>query len=342
MEVNVRPLEKFWASTTTRLAASYLAIIMLMSVGFSIVFYNASWHELGRQVPPPDSSYGIRRYVEDPTSPIGNFLEERIDEGRHHLLIRLILLNLLALAGGSLISYYLARRTLEPIETNMESQSQFVSDASHELRTPLTVLQTTNEVALRKKKLTLPEARDVLGQNVAEVVKLQDLTDKLLRLAKLDNSTMSLAPVPLGDIVTDAVNVIVPAAKDKKIKLEDSVPKLSVLADRPGLAQALVTILDNAVKYGPDKSTVYIKAVRQGKQAVLTIRDEGDGIKAEHLPHVFDRFYRADEARSKHEADGFGIGLALAKKIIEQHNGEIGVESVEGQGAIFIIRLPLS
>lgn len=334
---------QFLKTTTARLAGSYLAIIMLMSIGFSIVFYNASSHELGRQVPPP-GAFGVERYDQfrGPGPRLDYFFEQRIAEGRHALLTRLIYLNTLALIAGSLVSYYLARRTLEPIEANMEAQSQFVSDASHELRTPLTALQTTNEVALRKSSVSSKEAKEIFGHNVAEVVKLRQLTDSLLKLAKNGNGGHTLAPVPLGDVVSDAMNAVVNSALEKKISIEDKVPKMSVLADKPSITQALVTILDNAVKYSPAKSTIYVSASKQGKYAILVVKDEGIGIKPEHLPHIFDRFYRADVSRNKQHNEGFGIGLALAKKIIEQHDGEIIAESKHGKGSTFILKIPLS
>jgi two-component system sensor histidine kinase CiaH len=341
--MNLQSLKHFFRSTTARLALSYLAIIMLMSIGFSIVYYNASWHELGRYIPPP-SSFGIRHYEDyhGPGPSIDEFYEQRITESRHTLLTRLGLLNLLALLSGSLISYYLARRTLEPIEANMDAQNQFVSDASHELRTPLTALQTTNEVALRKNKLSQPDVKDILGHNVAEVIKLRLLTDSLLKLAKVDNGGPALKPVFLNEVVADAINAEIAAAMSKNITIDDTVPKIEALADKPSLTQALTTILDNAIKYSPKNSKVQITAAKHAKHALLTVKDEGTGIKADQLPHIFDRFYRADASRNKQKEDGFGIGLALAKKIIDQHGGEIIAVSTEGKGSIFTIKLPLA
>ncbi|MGH7238392.1 MAG: sensor histidine kinase, partial [Candidatus Saccharimonadales bacterium] len=143
---------KFLHSTTARLSLTYLAIIMVMSVAFSFVFYQTTSYQLGQQI-LPRSFY--RRIEPDGFTPhVNSFLRQRIDEGRHSLIVRLIILNAVVLALGSLASYLLARRTLEPIEESMEAQSQFASDASHELKTPLTAIRASNEVALRKPGLT--------------------------------------------------------------------------------------------------------------------------------------------------------------------------------------------
>lgn len=328
-----------------RLTSSYLLIIMLMSIGFSIVFYNTSSHEVGKHVDLPAA---ITRTLTDDYNTSGRhseidaFFGQRATAVRHALLVRLIIINLLVLAGSSFLSYYLARRTLQPIEKNMEAQIQFVSDASHELRTPLTALQITNEVALRKTKVSSTDAKQIFQQNVEEVMKLRLLTDSLLNLAKNDNSSLAAKPTGLSDVVSDALNVVMDSALSKDITIEDSVPKIEILADRSNLVQAIVTILDNAIKYSPSKSTVQISATKRGKDAFLSIQDAGVGIEAVHLPHIFDRFYRVDDSRNKVRSKGFGIGLALAKKIVEQHNGKITVKSTPAKGSTFTLRIPLS
>lgn len=336
-------LNVFFKTTTARLALSYLVIIMLMSLCFSFVFYNTSYRALGRQLPPPNA-FGLqtRSVTFGDTQSIDEFLRERIEEGRQELAIRLIGLNVLILVSGGAVSYYLARRTLKPIEENMEAQNQFVSDASHELRTPLTALQTTNEVALRKSKVSASEAKDVFRHNIDEVTKLKQLTDSLLNLARTDNAALELTTIDISDIVSDALNRVVNTALEKKITVEDRIPKISIKGNKDCLSQALVVILDNAIKYSSPNSTIYIAAEKDTKNAWLSVKDEGIGIKAVHLPHIFDRFYRADSSRSKHTVEGFGIGLALAKKIVEQHNGEIIAASTPGKGSTFTLKLPLS
>jgi len=347
-------IKRLLTATTTKLAGTYLLIIMLMSIGFSIVFYNTSSHQLGRQLPPTsaysinsNASPGITGGVDDiwrvqRHDEIDRFLQDRIEEGRRVLLLRLVWLNILALLGGAVISYFLARRTLAPIEAAMEAQSQFVSDASHELRTPLTALQTTNEVALRKSNLTVKQARELIRYNVAEAVKLKTLSDALLGLLKEEGHTPPITAVALQDAVADAMNEVVQLALDKEIAVQDDVPAISVMANAIGLAQIVTILLDNAVKYSPAGSTVYITAAKKARFAYLQVRDDGIGIKASDLPHIFRRFYRADRSRTSQDTNGYGLGLAIAQKLTHQYHGTIDVESTPGKGTVFTVKLPLA
>lgn len=340
MSANFAQALRVIRSTTGRLALSYLAIIMAMSICFSFVFYRISSHELGRQLPvvssfelPPDRTvveFGDYRH----------FFERRIDEGRGDLLAKLVILNMLTLVAGAFLSYYLARRTLEPIEKAMDAQSRFASDASHELRTPLAAMQAENEVALRDSGLTLPRAKQLLASNLEEVTRLRDLSDGLLRLARGDKE-LERQPVWLDDVASDAMNVVITLAQAKHISIEETVPHVQTMGDKQSLVRALVILLDNAIKYSDEHSVIRLGGT-SGKQLSVYVQDVGVGIDAKHLSHIFDRFYRVDQARSKQEVSGYGLGLAIAKKIVEQHNGTISVKSAPQKGAIFTINLPLT
>ncbi|MEK7594330.1 MAG: HAMP domain-containing sensor histidine kinase [Patescibacteria group bacterium] len=375
----MQSVTRFIRTTTARLAASYLLIIMAMSIGFSFVFYQTSSHELGRQLPPPSvfvkrtdsgdstitlsgsatagsgSGAGVAgSTVTAPTDDVvsvgeirtdsryNKFFQNRIDEARDELLGKLVLLNLLALILGSGLSYYLARRTLRPIETAMETQHRFVTDASHELRTPLTAILTTNEVALRSADLKLPEAKDLIKSNVEEVKKLKDLTDGLLNLAKQNGSGLLIKPVSLQQVVGEAMNSVIASAQAKKISVDDNVPNIKVEGDKEALVQAVVILLDNAIKYSDNKTTIHLEGHKKDGRGFLAVRDEGVGISPVDLPHIFDRFYRADKSRTNSMADGYGIGLAIAQKIIDQHHGRIEADSTLGKGSVFVIELPLA
>jgi signal transduction histidine kinase len=328
-------------AATFRLAASYLAIIMVLSIAFSVVFYRTSSDAIGRQI-PPKSVYGegFRGVIGGDT--FNTFFTQRISEGRSELVGRLILLNVLTLFLGAIISYYLARASLEPIEEAMEAQSRFSSDASHELRTPLTAIRARNEVALRKPKLSTAEARQVIQSNLDEVIKLEVLSEGLLRLAREDGKPIKKMPVGLDEVVSDAINKVIEPAQAKHISIHETVPKISIMADASSLAQAIKILLDNAIKYSPPKTTIKISARVKGKQAFLDVKDQGQGIKAADLPHVFDRFYRADHARTKKGENGYGLGLSIAQKIIDQQGGEITVKSAVDKGSTFTIKLVLA
>lgn len=324
---------------TLRVAGSYLLVIMIMSVGFSAVFYHTSAGELNRQLPPDSWFEGV-----PPDNDFGSyhaFFRSRISEGRLELLHRLILLNIAVLVLGALLSYYLARRSLAPIERALEAQKRFASDASHELRTPLAAMQAEGEVALRDPKLTLGRAKAVLQSHLEEVTRLQALTEALLKLAREDNPVNPI-PVTLPYVVSEALNGCLKAAQSKDIVIDDRTPKIQVMADPAGLTQALSVLLDNAIKYSEAGSTIHLTAGQSGREGWLQVQDEGVGIGAQDLPHIFERFYRADSSRSKQNVEGHGLGLSLAAKLINQLNGEITASSRPGQGSIFTIKLPLA
>jgi two-component system sensor histidine kinase CiaH len=325
-------------ASTLRLTASYIAVIMVMSVSFSFVIYHTSAQEISRQL-PPQSLYG---QIDDTNVSVFNdFFQQRISHGQHELFVKLLVINTLVFFGGAAVSYILARRNLEPIEEAIEAQSRFASDASHELRTPLAAIQTENEVALRNPKLTLARAKDILTSNLEEVTRLQALSAGLLRLAREDGRDITLSPVALPEAVVQAISHYHKPAKQKHITLTNKVSDTIVHADRHSLTQALEILLDNAIKYSPVKTTVAITGGKRGKEGFVTVADEGPGISAQDLPLIFDRFYRADISRSSQRVSGHGLGLALAQKIVEQSGGTINAKSKLGKGAKFTISFPL-
>lgn len=332
----------FIRSATGRLATSYLIVIMGMSLGYSLVLYNISVQQLQRQLPPRNL---YRQLIDDQAfltrDQVNEFLEDRIDEGRRALIQRLLFLNLVMLLLGSGLSYYLARRTLQPIEASVESQSQFVSDASHELRTPLTTIYTSNEVALRNRSLTLSQAKRLLQENIQEVAKLQSLTDNLLALAKSDAAPSNMQRESIQDIVLDALNRVVALAQSKGISIDERVKVTYVYGSRPELTETIVILLENAIKYSPDNSTVRIDGGTKSKRGYISVTDQGPGIRPYDLRRIFDRFYRADQSRSAQHVQGHGIGLSLAQKLVAQQGGEIKVQSAVGKGSTFTILVPL-
>jgi len=343
---NISRVKAFLRSPTAKLAMTYLLIILLMSICFSIVIYNTSSHELGRQV-PPDRFFSDRTFTgrdgNGGASPeVHQFFQDRLAEAKGALITHLVILNSLMLVGGAIVSYWLARRNLQPIEAAMDAQTQFVSDASHELRTPLTAIQTSNEVALRKPKLSIAEARQLIENNTTDIARLKSLSDGLLNLARQDKAAdVVLAPVKLQDVVSDASNQIIELATVKKISVQDDVANISVLTDKFGLERVLVILLDNAVKYSHEKGTIYLKTREKGKAVYLDIHDKGIGIRASDIPHLFRRFYRADNSRTSGASSqhGYGLGLAIAQQIMHGQQGDITVVSTPGKGSTFTLKL---
>lgn len=369
MRIHTKRFRSFLKSATARLAGTYLLIIMAMSIGFSLVFYNTSSHALGRQIPPDSILHGVYGFradgdgqpagqaqggyqvqvntqngvVTQSTTSLNKYLQERVDEGRHDLLIRLVILNIGALVVGAAVSYVLARRSLRPIEEAMEAQAQFVSDASHELRTPLTAIQTSNEVFLRRPKATLADARKLIVQNTQDITRLKDLSDGLLKLSQQANTQhVKFTPLHVQDIVSDALTQVVGQATLKDVAVHDETPDIQIVGDSAMLTQALVILLDNAIKYSNSGGTVRLTAQAKAKYAYLSVQDDGIGIRASDIPHLFRRFYRADNARTSGERSGYGLGLPIAQQIVDHHHGNIDVVSSLGKGSTFTLKLPLS
>ena len=327
-------------TTTLRLAGTYLAIIMVMSLGFSLVFYQTSAAQLERQRPPSEAGREQEFHFTDHA--VNRFLERRAAEARQELIAQLVLVNLAALAIGSVVSYLLAEHTLRPICANMHAQTQFVSDASHELRTPLTALRTANEVALRNPKLTLAEARTVIEANVTDATRLQTLANTMLGLLRHDHSTVQLQPVALQTVVSEAMNLVVAPAQAKSIAIDDTTPPLIVRAHQQRLVQLLTILLDNAIKYSPEHTTITITAESTNRWARVQIIDQGIGMDTATQRQIFQRFYRADQARTGGLDQGYGLGLAIAQQIITEHGGKITVDSTPGSGTTFTVSLRLA
>jgi heavy metal sensor kinase len=220
-------------------------------------------------------------------------------------------------------------------------QRQFTADASHELRTPLTAVKGQVEVALNRPRE--PDAyREVLQNVNEEVDRLIRLVGSLLTLARADAGQIPLSPetVDVGDLVSAAVEQVRPAAQQRNVELVLAPgPPVTLRADEDLLLQLLLNLLDNAVKYTPSGGRVSAGWTADGARVELWVRDTGAGIAPEHLPHIFDRFYRADKARSRAEG-GVGLGLSICRWIAEAHGGSISVESAPGQGSTFTARFP--
>ncbi len=331
-------LVEFFRSQTARLMLTYLAIIMAMTISFSSIIFYVSVEQLERQLPR-----GIGYYVDSqgqfvPAPRVQAYIEQQIDTGKHELLIRLYVLNLVVLVFGAAFSFILARWTLEPIERSVEAQTRFVSDASHELRTPLTAIQATNEVALRRKSLTLADARAVIESNLDDVMRLQRMATNLLELANDDRKLM-LIPTPVHDIVSMALTNVAVGAGTKNIEIDDRTKNQSVLAESESAAQALTILLDNAIKYSPENSTVTLSSVNKRSMVSISVKDNGPGINKEEQKKIFGRFYRSDEARNHSQGAGYGLGLEIAQKIAKSHNGTIELTSSPGKGSTFSLVL---
>ena len=327
-----------------KLTAWYLVILMSVSISFSVVIYRGMMTEVDRFTQIQRVRLE-RRFDEAgiPRPPL------TIDEGIIDEIKRHIILNFLGINGAIFIvmgalSYFLAGKTLHPIQEMMEEQNRFVSDASHELKTPLTAMKSALEVYARDPKLTLQEAKQVLIDNVHEVDRLQTLSESLLTLSEnhIGNTSKSFSLLHLKTILTKAFNLVRHTAKEKKIEvLISSIPTQKIMGNEEKLIELFTILLDNAIKYSKDETTIKLEGKVRRNGVELSVIDKGMGIDEKDIPHVFDRFYRSDSARSKVGAGGYGLGLSIAKKIVHLHKGTIHIESVVDSGTSVIVWLPL-
>lgn len=328
-----------------KLTLFYVLIVMVISVSFSLAIYQISSSEIGQGLGRQTTALHGIKPTNDDSNPIFDEIErirnEQINETNNNLEVNLIYFNLLILVLSSLLSYFFAQRTLKPIEDMMEIQSRFAADASHELKTPLTAMRTEIEVNLRDQKISLSEARKLLESNLEEIAKLETLSNALLKLAKYeDNVHKDFKSISLSDVVAEAYEKVEKLAEKKNIKFDNNVEDIKIKGDGPSLVELFVILLDNAIKYSSEGSKISIKIKKSLQHAEIKIKDEGVGIKALDLPHIFDRFYRADSSRSKDKVNGYGLGLSIAKRIVELHKGSISAESKPDEGSTFIIKLP--
>lgn len=330
-------------SAYLKLTAFYVAIVMLISVTFSFVVYQFSSAELNRALERQSNSFGNRRFFIEEMMP--NFEQikiEQLEQSSRNLTEKLILANILILIFSAGVSYLFAKRTMRPIEEMLEIQRQFTGDASHELRTPLTAMKTEIEVNLRDKGFDMKGAKNLLQSNLEEISKLESLSNNLLTLSRYESDgNLPLTTVPLQEIIEEAHRKIRGLAKEKEIEFSFEVPKITLWANKESLIQLFVILFDNAIKYSPSKTTVSIAVNNKNvKNIEITVIDQGVGIHQNDLPHIFNRFFRIDEARTKTKTSGFGLGLSIAKKIVEIHNGKIEAESQPDKGTKFKILLP--
>lgn len=244
----------------------------------------------------------------------------------------------LASAAGGL---WLAGMALRPIRTSFERQQRFVSDASHELRTPLAVLRANGELLQRHPNDTIAANMDQVDAITAEAEAMTKLVEDLLTLARADEgeANLSMEPVSFGAVLEELGRDMEALAKDRGLELRVDAEPVEVEGDRHRLRQLGAILLDNALKYTPAGGRVTVRATQSGKTVELSVTDTGPGIPATEQDKIFDRFVRADSARTR-AAGGSGLGLAIAKWIAEAHGGRISVESVPGNGARFVVKLP--
>lgn len=238
--------------------------------------------------------------------------------------------------------FFLTKETLEPIQQTLEAQKKFAADAAHELRTPLAVIKTDLEIFLRTDHEETPE-RKIMASNLEEVNRMSRIVNNLLSLVRLESNqeNFRFGRINLSQLTDQTLKNISSYALNKKIKMKKQFePDLYVLADQTKLEETILNLLKNAVDYSKDNGLIEVELKKTKNKAELSIRDYGIGISDQDLPHIFERFFRADNAR-QNKKTGSGLGLAIVREIVRKHRGQIQIESKLNQGAIVIVTLPL-
>ena len=296
-----------------KLTFMYASILCFVSVIFSTIIYSNTVN-----------SFNIR--------PIKSVQSEAIikrdNEIKKEMLFHLIVLDSIIIILGTIGSYFLSKKTLKPIEENLNLQMEFISNASHELKTPITVITMENEVLLREKNHSKEELLHQIKSNLEEVTSLSKLVNILLELAR--NNKITLEKIKVCDVVNNACDKLKVLSKKKNITILNNIDNLKILANKDILEEVIVIILDNAIKYSDKNTTIKIYS----KNSKIFIEDQGIGIKEKDLKYIFDRFYRADKS---HSTEGYGLGLSLAKHLTEKMKLKISAYNNKEKGSTFVI-----
>lgn len=283
-------------------------------------------------------------YVIDPSS-TGHmivFMDVTAQQGiLTNLIYTFAIVGLIMLIVIYFLSRYFANRSITPVKEAFEKQKQFIADASHELKTPLAIINTNTDVLLANREDTIENQAKWLLYIKSETERMSGLTNDLLYLTQIDDSRSSMihAKFNMSDAVETIILTMEAVIFEKNISLDYSIePQLMVHGNSEQIKQVILILLDNAVKYSRAKGSVNVSLKKQNNDVVLAVSNTGEGIAPEHLDRIFDRFYRTDASRARKHG-GHGLGLAIARSIVEQHKGEIYARSVVGEGATFYVRL---
>jgi signal transduction histidine kinase len=326
-------------SATFKLTLWYVLLAASLCAIFSAVVYQLSTEELSEALHHQYNSFVGSDHDRDNLPPP----HEAIQGHARHLLGELAWFNLVVIAGSSVFGYFLARRTLEPIEQAHQAQTRFTADASHELRTPLAAIRADTEVALMERGLS-PTTKGTLQGNLRDIERLEQLTGRLLDIARYQSrATAESSLLDLDEIVQSVIKQFGHTVQEKRIRIKQNIKPVQVMGEQYGLRQLVAIALDNAIKYSHQHGTVTVSLRADKATATLTIKDKGIGIPANDLPHIFERFYRsANTVSGKETTSGYGLGLPLAQEIASAYHGTIDIRSNKNSGTTTHISLPIA
>ncbi|WP_141604424.1 sensor histidine kinase [Terrilactibacillus laevilacticus] len=290
-------------------------------------------------------TYSIKLSGENQTSFI---IEKVVDVTNEQAILKVLLMIMVyGLVTGALISviagYFLARRSLRPIQVAWDKQNEFVADASHELRTPLTIIQVKTERLLQKPHNKIYEMSDTIAATLKETRRLSKMVGQLLTLARSDANRLEIKEeqLVLNEVIKQVVEPFQELAEfeDKSLMLSIGQDPIKIKGDREKIHQLLVILLDNAMKFTKENGQINVLCKSEGTSAIIEVKDNGIGISQENVTKIFDRFFQSDASRS--DKEGTGLGLSIAKWIVDKHKGKLSVKSKLDEGTTFTIMFPL-
>lgn len=251
---------------------------------------------------------------------------------------------IIALGAFFLVNIFFSRWALKPVEAAWTQQQRFVADASHELKTPLTVILANSAILKARPSESIESQSQWIDSTQSEALRMQELVNDMLELARpasAANDERTLADVDFTDLVENLTLQFESVAFEKGVSIECAIePGITVQGNRKRLQRLASTLIDNACKYARSDSTVTVKLSKGMKDTTLSVHNDGQTIPSEDLPHIFDRFYRTDKARTS-ETGGFGLGLAIAREVAREHDGDITAESSKQKGTTFAATIAL-
>jgi signal transduction histidine kinase len=313
-----------------KLVLIYTATVSVLIAGYSFILYD---------ILLSDFADSLRESVFTLNPEVRNVIIKRTGDVIQG---RIMIIDIAILSVVVLLSFFLTNKTLGPIRENVQKQKRFVADASHEMRTPIAVMVSGLEVTLRDKNLTLEKAKETLVDTLAEMKDFSKLSTHLLDISRYDAGIqVDFTGLNISEVVGSAIQKTQLLADNKHISIISSFEHKDVLVSGNAieLQRLFYNIIHNAIKYTPAEGKIIVTGTPKGKKYVCTISDTGIGMDKETVGKIFDPFFQNDKSRS---SGGAGLGLTLAKRIIENHKGSLAIQSKVGAGTKISISLPIS
>ncbi len=314
-----------------KLTLLYSITASVIIAGYSLILY---------EILLSDFTDSIRERAFDLNPRIAELITQRTAD---ILQGRIMIIDVVILSCIVVLSFFLTKKTLNPIRANVQKQKRFVADASHEMRTPIAVMISGLEVSLRNKNLNLEDARQTLVETLHELKDFSKLSTHLLDISRYDAGIqVEMAHLDVTDIMDSVVQKMALLAAEKKIELISSVEHGGVMiGNQIELHRVFFNLIHNAIKYTESGGAIHIVGSRRqkNKKYLFTITDTGIGMERDVVEKIFDPFFQNDTSRS---SGGAGLGLTLAKRIVENHKGSIQIQSELGKGTIFTVSFPIT